>query len=219
MLSLLTYNANLTKTKNTLISVSQQLKAKLEFSHKSMWLDLERYSEQMTYGISSEKMLKAWKEMEEKAIHYAEVGVIGYLVDQIMSLHTEIMELQKSPYGRRQGDFMESLEQRAIDLYKQFKHTPTDHTYSDSAEMVKIIVHTVQSQDHVLKELFGHLSNLLGCKQKIIDLLPKVEVASVTSKKLAILSCLCRERGRKKYGISLKLPVHRVLPSLLWNPV
>lgn len=43
--------------------------------------------------------------------------------------------------------------------------------------MVKIIVHTVQSQDRVLKELFGHLSKLLGCKQKIIDLLPKVEMA------------------------------------------
>uniref|UniRef100_A0A8D0Y2A3 Component of inhibitor of nuclear factor kappa B kinase complex n=1 Tax=Sus scrofa TaxID=9823 RepID=A0A8D0Y2A3_PIG len=177
MLSLLRYNANLTKMKNTLISASQQLKAKLEFFHKSIQLDLERYSEQMTYGISSEKMLKAWKEMEEKAIHYAEVGVIGYLEDQIMSLHTEIMELQKSPYGRRQGDLMESLEQRAIDLYKQLKHRPADHSYSDSTEMVKIIVHTVQSQDRVLKELFGHLSKLLGCKQKIIDLLPKVEMA------------------------------------------
>uniref|UniRef100_A0A2K6BN90 Inhibitor of nuclear factor kappa-B kinase subunit alpha n=1 Tax=Macaca nemestrina TaxID=9545 RepID=A0A2K6BN90_MACNE len=177
MLSLLRYNANLTKMKNTLISASQQLKAKLEFFHKSIQLDLERYSEQMTYGISSEKMLKAWKEMEEKAIHYAEVGVIGYLEDQIMSLHAEIMELQKSPYGRRQGDLMESLEQRAIDLYKQLKHRPSDHSYSDSTEMVKIIVHTVQSQDRVLKELFGHLSKLLGCKQKIIDLLPKVEVA------------------------------------------
>uniref|UniRef100_A0A8C0K4S1 Inhibitor of nuclear factor kappa-B kinase subunit alpha n=1 Tax=Canis lupus dingo TaxID=286419 RepID=A0A8C0K4S1_CANLU len=175
MLSLLRYNANLTKMKNTLISASQQLKAKLEFFHKSIQLDLERYSEQMTYGISSEKMLKAWKEMEEKAIHY--VGVIGYLEDQIMSLHTEIMELQKSPYGRRQGDLMESLEQRAIDLYKQLKHRPSDHSYSDSTEMVKIIVHTVQSQDRVLKELFGHLSKLLGCKQKIIDLLPKVEMA------------------------------------------
>lgn len=32
-----------------------------------------------------------------------------------------------------------------------------DHSYSDSTEMVKVIVHTVQSQDRVLKELFGHL--------------------------------------------------------------
>uniref|UniRef100_A0A8V0XYQ9 Inhibitor of nuclear factor kappa-B kinase subunit alpha n=1 Tax=Gallus gallus TaxID=9031 RepID=A0A8V0XYQ9_CHICK len=122
-------------------------------------------------------MLKAWKEMEEKASHCAQAEDIGYLDEQIMALHTEIVELQKSPYARRQGEVMESLEQRAIDLYKQLKTRPPDHAYSDSTDMVKIIVQTVQSQDRVLKELFGHLSKLLGCKQKIIDLLPKIEVA------------------------------------------
>lgn len=35
-----------------------------------------------------------------------------------------------------------------------------DHAYSDSTDMVKIIVQTVQSQDRVLKELFGHLRYL-----------------------------------------------------------
>ncbi|XP_075361617.1 inhibitor of nuclear factor kappa-B kinase subunit alpha isoform X7 [Mycteria americana] len=177
MLSLLRYNANLIKMKNNMVSASQQLKAKLEFFHQSIRLDLERYSDQMAYGISSEKMLKAWKEMEEKASQCAEAEDIGYLDEQIMALHTEIVELQKSPYARRQGEVMESLEQRAIDLYKQLKTRPPDHAYSDSTDMVKIIVQTVQSQDRVLKELFGHLSKLLGCKQKIIDLLPKIEVA------------------------------------------
>ncbi|XP_074152401.1 inhibitor of nuclear factor kappa-B kinase subunit alpha isoform X3 [Sminthopsis crassicaudata] len=177
MLSLLRYNANLTKMKNTMISASQQLKAKLQFFHQSIQLDLDRYSDQMTYGISSEKMLKAWKEMEEKAIQCAQAGDIGYLDEQIMSLHTEIVELQRSPSARRQEDVMESLEQKAIDLYKQLKPRSPDHSYSDSSEMVKIIVLTVQNQDRVLKELFGHLSKLLGCKQKIIDLLPKIEVA------------------------------------------
>ncbi|XP_036241641.1 inhibitor of nuclear factor kappa-B kinase subunit alpha [Molothrus aeneus] len=177
MLSLLRYNANLIKMKNNMVSASQQLKAKLEFFHQSIRLDLERYSDQMAYGISSEKMLKAWKEMEEKASQCAQAEDIGYLDEQIMALHTEIVELQKSPYARRQGEVMESLEQRAIDLYKQLKARPPDHAYSDSTDMVKIIVQTVQSQDRVLKELFGHLSKLLGCKQKIIDLLPEIEVA------------------------------------------
>ncbi|KAI1231589.1 hypothetical protein IHE44_0007661 [Lamprotornis superbus] len=162
---------------NNMVSASQQLKAKLEFFHQSIRLDLERYSDQMAYGISSEKMLKAWKEMEEKASQCAQAEDIGYLDEQIMALHTEIVELQKSPYARRQGEVMESLEQRAIDLYKQLKTRPPDHAYSDSTDMVKIIVQTVQSQDRVLKELFGHLSKLLGCKQKIIDLLPEIEVA------------------------------------------
>ncbi|OXB52871.1 hypothetical protein ASZ78_007167 [Callipepla squamata] len=74
MLSLLRYNANLIKMKNNMVSASQQLKAKLEFFHQSIHLDLERYSDQMAYGISSEKMLKAWKEMEEKASQCAQVG-------------------------------------------------------------------------------------------------------------------------------------------------
>ncbi|XP_062989260.1 inhibitor of nuclear factor kappa-B kinase subunit alpha [Elgaria multicarinata webbii] len=177
MLSLLRYNANLTKMKNNMVSASQQLKAKLKFFHQSIHLDLEKYSDQMTYGISSEKMLKAWKEMEEKALQYEQIGDIGYLDEQIMALHTEIVELQRSPHARRQGDLMENLEQRAIELYKQLKPRAPDHSYSDSTEMVKIIVQTVQSQDWVLKELFRHLSKLLGCKQKIIDLLPKIEVA------------------------------------------
>jgi len=37
--------------KNNMVSASQQLKAKLEFFHQSIRLDLERYSDQMAYGI------------------------------------------------------------------------------------------------------------------------------------------------------------------------
>lgn len=37
--------------KNNMVSASQQLKAKLEFFHQSIHLDLERYSDQMAYGI------------------------------------------------------------------------------------------------------------------------------------------------------------------------
>lgn len=176
MLSLLRYNTNLTKMKNTMVSASQQLEAKLQFFKKSIEIDLERYSDQMAYGISSEKMLRAWKEMEDRAVGCAKAGEISFLDDQIMGLHTEIVELQRSPYARRQGDVMEHLELKAIELYKQLKPRAPDNAYSDSTEMVKTIVLTVQGQDKVLKELFGHLSRLLGCKQKIIDLLPQIEM-------------------------------------------
>ncbi|XP_027702129.1 inhibitor of nuclear factor kappa-B kinase subunit alpha isoform X4 [Vombatus ursinus] len=149
MLSLLRYNANLTKMKNTMISASQQLKAKLQFFHQSIQLDLDRYSDQMTYGISSEKMLKAWKEMEEKAIQCAQAGDIGYLDEQIMSLHTEIVELQRSPSARRQEDVMDSLEQKAIDLYKQLKpRSPDDIWNSRVGDVVAV---------------FGAVAGLLNC--------------------------------------------------------
>ncbi|XP_016149701.1 inhibitor of nuclear factor kappa-B kinase subunit alpha [Sinocyclocheilus grahami] len=179
MLSLLRYNTNLTRYKNMMFSFSQQLKAKLDFFKSSIQYDLEKYSDQMQYGISSEKMLKAWQDNEEKAAAFVQVAEIGHLDEEIMALHSEIVELQRSPYARRQGDVMEQLQDRAIELYRQLKAKckmpDPQHGYSDSSEMVKVIVQTVQNQDRVLRDLYAHLSKILLSKQKIIDLFPKIE--------------------------------------------
>ncbi|KAA0717953.1 Inhibitor of nuclear factor kappa-B kinase subunit alpha [Triplophysa tibetana] len=179
MLSLLRYNTNLTRYKNMMFSFSQQLKAKLDFFKSSIQYDLEKYSDQMQYGISSEKMLKAWQDNEEKAAAFVQVAEIGHLDEEIMALHSEIVELQRSPYARRQGDVMEQLQERAIELYRQLKTKckmpDPQHGYSDSSEMVKVIVQTVQNQDRVLRDLYAHLRKILLSKQKIIDLFPKIE--------------------------------------------
>lgn len=50
-LSLLRYNTNLTRCKNNMFGFSQQLKAKLDFFKSSIQYDLEKYSDQMHYGI------------------------------------------------------------------------------------------------------------------------------------------------------------------------
>lgn len=34
---------------------------------------------------------------------------MGYLDEEIVALHSEIVELQRSPFARRQGDVMEQL--------------------------------------------------------------------------------------------------------------
>ncbi|KAG7275872.1 hypothetical protein CRUP_033285 [Coryphaenoides rupestris] len=178
MLSLLRYNTNLTGCKNSMFGFSQQLKAKLDFFKSSIQYDLEKYSDQMHYGISSEKMLKAWQENEERAAAFAQVAEVGHLDEEIMALHSEIVELQRSPYARRQGDKMEQLEEKAIELYKHLKSrckTPDSDMCSDSSEMVKAIIQTVQNQDKVLKDLYTHLSKILLSKQKIIDLFPRIK--------------------------------------------
>lgn len=167
----------------------------------------------MMYGIFLEKMLKVWKEMEEKVIYYVEVGVIGYLEDQIMFLYVEIMELQKSFYGRCQGDLMEFLEQCVIDLYKQLKYRFLDYFYSDSIEMVKIIVYIVQSQDCVFKELFGYLSKLLGCKQKIIDLFFKVEVVLSNIKEVDNIVMFMQGKRQKEIWYFFKIVC---IQSFVW---
>ncbi|KAM9424964.1 inhibitor of nuclear factor kappa-B kinase subunit alpha isoform 2-T2 [Pholidichthys leucotaenia] len=176
MLSLLRYNTNLTRCKNSMFGFSQQLKAKLDFFKSSIQYDLEKYSDQMHYA--SEKMLKAWQENEERAAAFVEVAEVSHLDDEIMALHSEIVELQRSPYARRQGDKMEQLEEKAIELYKQLKSkckAPDPDVSTDSSEMVKAIIQTVQNQDKVLKDLYTHLSKILISKQKIIDLFPRIE--------------------------------------------
>lgn len=101
-MNLLRYNSTLSKMKNSMASLSQQLKAKLDFFKTSIQIDLEKYKEQIEFGISeygswqtevflflltlesiclslyepeeqslffhpvaSEKLLLAWKEMEQ----------------------------------------------------------------------------------------------------------------------------------------------------------
>uniref|UniRef100_A0A674NUI0 Inhibitor of nuclear factor kappa-B kinase subunit alpha n=1 Tax=Takifugu rubripes TaxID=31033 RepID=A0A674NUI0_TAKRU len=142
MLSLLRYNTNLTRCKNNMFGFSQQLKAKLDFFKSSIQYDLEKYSDQMHYGIS-------------RSCFALQVAEVNHLDDEILALHSEIVELQRSPYARRQGDKMEQL--------------------TDSTEMVKAIIQTVQNQDKVLKDLYTHLSKILISKQKIIDLFPRIE--------------------------------------------
>uniref|UniRef100_A0A8C1ZCI4 Inhibitor of nuclear factor kappa-B kinase subunit alpha n=1 Tax=Cyprinus carpio TaxID=7962 RepID=A0A8C1ZCI4_CYPCA len=146
MLSLLRYNTNLTRYKNMMFSFSQQLKAKLDFFKSSIQYDLEKYSDQMQYGISSEKMLKAWQENEEKAAAFVQVLWINSTFYIYVHLKLDRYILPDPQHG-----------------------------YSDSSEMVKVIVQTVQNQDRVLRDLYAHLSKILLSKQKIIDLFPKIE--------------------------------------------
>lgn len=126
-------------------------------------------------------MLKTWQENEEKADSFTKVADVGYLDEEIVALHSEIVELQRSPFARKQGDVMEQFQEKAIELYKQLKakckSPDPPHGYSDSSDMVWTILQTVQNQDRVLKDLYTHLSTILVCKRRIVDLFPKLERA------------------------------------------
>uniref|UniRef100_A0A8C7YJ35 Inhibitor of nuclear factor kappa-B kinase subunit alpha n=1 Tax=Oryzias sinensis TaxID=183150 RepID=A0A8C7YJ35_9TELE len=207
MLSLLRYNTTLTKYKNELFSESHKLQAKLAFFKTSIQYDLEQYANQMKSGISSEKMWKTWQESREKAAD------VGFLDEEILGLHNEIVELQRSPYARRQGDVMEQLEKQAIELYRQLKAKCPDppHGYSDSSDMVKTILQTVQNQDRVLKDLYTHLSTILVCKQHIVDLFPHLEKALGDIKATENTVIQMQKRRQKEFWYLLKVACVRIL--------
>uniref|UniRef100_A0A3Q1JN72 Inhibitor of nuclear factor kappa-B kinase subunit alpha n=1 Tax=Anabas testudineus TaxID=64144 RepID=A0A3Q1JN72_ANATE len=207
MLSLLRYNTTLTRYKNMLFSQSQQLRAKLAFFKTSIQHDLEQYIKQRHSGISSEKMLKTWQENEKKADEFTKVADVGYLDEEIVALHSEIVELQRSPFARRQEDVMEQLEEKAIELYKQLKAKCPDppHGYSDSSDMVKTILQTVQNQDRVLKDLYTHLSTILVCKRRIVDLFPKLEGAVENIKTAEATVMQMQMKRQKEFWYLLKI--------------
>uniref|UniRef100_A0A673MCE5 Inhibitor of nuclear factor kappa-B kinase subunit alpha n=1 Tax=Sinocyclocheilus rhinocerous TaxID=307959 RepID=A0A673MCE5_9TELE len=183
MLSLLRYNTNLTRYKNMMFSFSQQLKAKLYFFKSSIQYDLEKYSDQMQYGISTTYRLCLLLKVAE----------IGHLDEEIMALHSEIVELQRSPYARRQGDVMEQLKillskQKIIDLFPKIERTLESIKEGDSTVMqmqikrqrefwhllkIACVSHMLlMSQDsvnHLLEENQRYLSQLTSLLQETTE--------------------------------------------------
>uniref|UniRef100_A0A8B9I1G4 Inhibitor of nuclear factor kappa-B kinase subunit alpha n=1 Tax=Astyanax mexicanus TaxID=7994 RepID=A0A8B9I1G4_ASTMX len=130
MLSLLRYNTNLTRYKNLMFSCSQQLKAKLDFFKSSIQYDLEKYSDQISVCVLFTSCFYISSKVAE----------VGHLDEEIMALHSEIVELQRSPYARRQGDVMEQLKillskQKIIDLFPKIEKTLENIKEADSTVM------------------------------------------------------------------------------------
>lgn len=219
MMSLLRYNSTLSKLKTTMMSLCQQLKAKLDFFRVSIQIDLEKYGEQMAFGITSEKMIAAWNEMQMKAEGCGRMSDVSSLDEQSMALQTDLVDLQRSPSARRQGEALEVLEEVATDLYRKLRERPRDQrTSGDSQEMVRILLQTLQSFDRKVKDIYSHLSKTLACKQKVIDLLPKLErVLQLISEDEKLVMKL-QEKRQKELWHLLKIACSKVRGPVSGSP-
>lgn len=176
MMNLLRNNSCLSKMKNAMASMAQQLKAKLDFFKTSIQIDLEKYKEQTEFGITSEKLLLAWKEMEQAVEQCGREDDVKRLVEKMMALQTDIVDLQRSPMGRKQGGTLDDLEEQARELYRRLRERPRDQrTDGDSQEMVRLLLQAIQSFEKKVRVIYTQLSKTVVCKQKALELLPQVE--------------------------------------------
>ncbi|NWI19678.1 IKKB kinase, partial [Crypturellus soui] len=176
MMNLLRYNSTLSKMKNSMASLSQQLKAKLDFFKTSIQIDLEKYKEQIEFGITSEKLLFAWKEMEQAVELCGREEDVDELVKKMMALQTDIVDLQRSPLGRKQGGTLEDLEEQARELYRRLREKPRDQrTSGDSQEIVRLLLQAIQTFEKKVRLIYAQLSKTVVCKQKALELFPRVE--------------------------------------------
>ncbi|XP_072342065.1 inhibitor of nuclear factor kappa-B kinase subunit beta isoform X2 [Scyliorhinus torazame] len=219
MMSLLRYNSNLSKLKTTMLSSCQQLKAKLDFFRVSIQIDLEKYSEQMAFGITSEKMIAAWNEMQQKAEGCGRMNDVTNLDELSMALQTDLVDLQRSPSARQRGEGLENLEDAAMELYRKLREKPRDQRSSgDSQEMVRILLQTLQNFDKKVKDIYTHLSKTLACKQKVIKLLPQLDEVLQQMADDEKLVMKLQEKRQKELWHLLKIACSKVRGPVSGSP-
>ncbi|XP_054972487.1 inhibitor of nuclear factor kappa-B kinase subunit beta isoform X4 [Pan paniscus] len=219
MMNLLRNNSCLSKMKNSMASMSQQLKAKLDFFKTSIQIDLEKYSEQTEFGITSDKLLLAWREMEQAVELCGRENEVKLLVERMMALQTDIVDLQRSPMGRKQGGTLDDLEEQARELYRRLREKPRDQrTEGDSQEMVRLLLQAIQSFEKKVRVIYTQLSKTVVCKQKALELLPKVEeVVSLMNEDEKTVVRLQEKRQKELWNL-LKIACSKVRGPVSGSP-
>ncbi|XP_008822456.1 inhibitor of nuclear factor kappa-B kinase subunit beta isoform X4 [Nannospalax galili] len=215
MMNLLRNNSCLSKMKNSMASMAQQLKAKLDFFKSSIQIDLEKYT--------SDKLLLAWREMEQ-AVElcgrlFHQENDVKHLVERMMALQTDIVDLQRSPMGRKQGGTLDDLEEQARELYRRLREKPRDQrTDGDSQEMVRLLLQAIQGFEKKVRVIYTQLSKTMVCKQKALELLPKVEeVVSLMNEDEKTVVRLQEKRQKELWNL-LKIACSKVRGPVSGSP-
>uniref|UniRef100_A0A672JDK9 IkappaB kinase n=1 Tax=Salarias fasciatus TaxID=181472 RepID=A0A672JDK9_SALFA len=164
IMSLLRHNSSLSKQRIEMVSKHQRLTAKLEFLTASLHIDMEKYQEQAATGIASDKLLAVWREMEQTAAScgQGETQRFEFFMHQCTSdlALVTVTARENKPH-----------------LILDFRPSPgSDQRGSgDSQEMVRLVVQAMLFYEKKLKDFYTHLSKTAVCRQRVMELLPKVE--------------------------------------------
>ncbi|KAK1801376.1 hypothetical protein P4O66_023056, partial [Electrophorus voltai] len=217
IMSLLRHNGSLSKQKNEMVSVHQRLKATLDFFTTSLHIDMDKYQEQRATGIASEKLLSVWREMEQTALNRGQTEDVNILEEEMMKLQTDIVDLQRHPW--RSGEALESLEGKAMELFRKLREKPREQRcVGDCQEVVKLVVQAIQFYEKKLREFYAHLSKTVVCRQRVMELLPRVEgvVSSMAQCEQDLLRM--QEKRQKELWNLLKVACSKVRSPVSGSP-
>ncbi|XP_044232061.1 inhibitor of nuclear factor kappa-B kinase subunit beta [Thunnus albacares] len=216
IMSLLRHNSSLSKQKIEMVSMYQRLMAKLDFFTTSLHIDMDKYQEQTTTGIASEKLLGVWREMEQTAVSCGQAKV-SELEEEMMQLQPDIVDVQRQPW--RSGEALDTLEGKAMELFRKLREKPRDQRCSgDSQEVVRLVVQAVQFYERKLRDFYTHLSKTALCRQRVMELLPKVEgVVQRMAESEQVLMSLQEKRQRELWNL-LKVACSKVRSPVSGSP-
>uniref|UniRef100_A0AAY5L850 IkappaB kinase n=1 Tax=Esox lucius TaxID=8010 RepID=A0AAY5L850_ESOLU len=215
---LLRHNSSLSKQKNEMVSMNQRLTAKLEFFNTSLHIDMEKYQEQRATGIASEKLLGVWREMEQTAVSCGQAEKVTELEEEMMLLQTDIVDLQRQPW--RSGEALDTLEGKAMELFRKLREKPRDQRCGgDCQEVVRLVFQAIQFYEKKLKDFYTHLSKTVICRQRVMELLPRVEgVVQTMAESEQVLMNLQERRQRELWNL-LKVACSKVRSPVSGSPV
>ncbi|CAI5649771.1 unnamed protein product [Oreochromis niloticus] len=216
IMSLLRHNSSLSKQKNEMVSMYQRLIAKLDFFTTSLHIDMDKYQEQTATGIASDKLLGVWREMEQTAVSCGQVKV-SELEEEMMQLQPDIVDVQRQPW--RSGEALDTLEGKAMELFRKLREKPRDQRCAgDSQEVVRLVVQAVQFYEKKLRDFYTHLSKTALCRQRVMELLPKVEgVVQKMAESEQVLMSLQERRQRELWNL-LKVACSKVRSPVSGSP-
>ncbi|XP_076005688.1 inhibitor of nuclear factor kappa-B kinase subunit beta [Genypterus blacodes] len=216
IMSLLRHNSSLSKQKNEMVSMHQRLMAKLDFFITSLHIDMDKYQEQTATGIASEKLLGVWREMEQTAVSCGQAKV-SELEEEMMQLQPDIVDVQRQP--GRSGEALDTLEGKAMELFRKLRQKARDQRGpGDSQEMVRLVVQAVQFYEKKLRDFYTHLSKTAVCRQRVMELLPKVEgVVQRMAESEQVLMSLQEKRQRELWNL-LKVACSKVRSPVSGSP-
>ncbi|XP_034547420.1 inhibitor of nuclear factor kappa-B kinase subunit beta [Notolabrus celidotus] len=216
IMSLLRHNSSLSKQKNEMVSMYQRLMAKLDFFTTSLHIDMDKYQEQTATGIASEKLLGVWREMEQTAVSCGQAQV-SELEEEMMHLQQDIVDVQRQPW--RSGEALDTLEGKAMELFRKLREKPRDQRCpGDSQEVVRLVLQAVQFYEKRLRDFYTHLSKTAVCRQRVMELLPKVEgVVQRMAESEQILMSLQEKRQRELWNL-LKVACSKVRSPVSGSP-
>lgn len=217
IMSLLRHNGTLSKQKNEMVSMHQRLKATLEFFTTSLHIDIDKYQEQRASGIASEKLLSVWREMEQTALNCGQTEDVNKLEEEMMTLQTDIVDIQRQPW--RSGEALETLEVKAMDLFRKLREKPRDQRcVGDCQEVIRLVVQAVQFYERKLRDFYTHLSKTMVCRQRVLELLPRVEgmVSAMAENETQLLHL--QEKRQKELWNLLKVACSKVRSPVSGSP-
>ncbi|XP_034451431.1 inhibitor of nuclear factor kappa-B kinase subunit beta isoform X1 [Hippoglossus hippoglossus] len=216
IMSLLRHNSSLSKQKNEMVSMHQRLMAKLDFFTTSLHIDMDKYQEQTATGIASEKLLCVWREMEQTAAGCGQANV-SELEEEMMQLQQDIVDVQRQPW--RSGEALDTLEGKAMEMLRKLREKPRDQRCpGDSQDVVRLVVQAVQFYEKKLKDFYTHLSKTAVCRQRVMELLPKVEgVVQEMAESEQVLMSLQEKRQRELWNL-LKVACSKVRSPVSGSP-